>query len=678
MISVIIPVYNQEDSLHICLNSVLKQTYQNFEVICIDDASTDSSLDILKYFSMKDSRIKVLKNDFKIGLGYSKNRGLEEADGNYVVFLDGGDWFDFNAFDLLVNNIKKNNSDVLLFKSTISDGQGIFSFKEFENIVFSKFKNGYFNHFDLKKTELFELEKNISNQFYLKSFLDENKINFQNEDRINENIPFVYKVITSANKISSIDDRLINIHKKISDLSNSNLERLFDCFDIVHSIIEVFLDNNQLYNYYKKELLNHIFKWLYEKYCGVDNQVKERFFYEVQNVFKVLLKDYSLHEDISMHVDKKILDFFKFDEIIRMINNPPKMSIILPVYNTERDLPNVLESIVHQTIGFENIELIIIDDCSTDGSGEIIENYSKKYENVFPIFLFENSGSPSKPRNIGIRNATSDYIMFHDSDDCFELDSCEYLYKYTVDEDVDFVSGMITRNDNDIENFELAISPWHFIINEYDEFKDKEINELLSSDELFKLKVNSFKENKYILADYSLNSKLLKRSLFTENNIKFLEYLNGAEDSVVLFNLLIKTKSFIFINKVVFGYNVHRPDSLTHNFSLKTIQTRPRAYKLMYDIAVSNNVKDLFIELLLWRKLNYWVNHHLIKAPDLYFEDILLIFKSYQNLFSECYSFPDIPNFLKDICKDIKEGFFDDAVNKIIEKRLEYFESFKE
>ena len=86
MISVIVPVYTREDSLHICLNSILKQTYQNFEVICIDDDSTHSSLDILKYFSMKDSRIKVLKNDFTMGLGYCRNRGLEGANGDYIVF----------------------------------------------------------------------------------------------------------------------------------------------------------------------------------------------------------------------------------------------------------------------------------------------------------------------------------------------------------------------------------------------------------------------------------------------------------------------------------------------------------------------------------------------------------------------------------------------------------------
>ena len=92
MISVIVPVYNVEDYLHVCINSILNQTYQDFEIICVDDASTDSSLEILEYFSLKDSRVKVLKNDSNKGPGYSRNRGLDVAKGEYVSFLDADDW----------------------------------------------------------------------------------------------------------------------------------------------------------------------------------------------------------------------------------------------------------------------------------------------------------------------------------------------------------------------------------------------------------------------------------------------------------------------------------------------------------------------------------------------------------------------------------------------------------
>lgn len=672
MISVIIPIHNVEDTLRICLNSVLKQTYSNFEIICIDDNSSDSSLEILEYFANKDSRVKILKNNFNRGLGYSRNIGLEKAKGDYVIFLNGKDWLNFNAFEILIDIARKNSLDILFFKDSIyyNDPFNVV-INEFTNFDF-KFENKIFNHFDLKKNELFEIEKNIYNKLFLKSFLHENNIKFTNENRINDEIPFLFKSIIYANKISLIKNNLYN-YSNMNSLSNLNPERLFDCFDIVYLIIDIFLDNAQIYKFYKKELLNYIFLGLNETYNQIDKKFKERFYMEIQNVLKNFIKNYKLYEDILSYIDENILIFFKFDEIMSIINNPPKTSIIMPVYNNERDLPHVLDSIVNQTIGLENLEVIVIDDCSTDKSGEIIDIYSKKYKNIYPIHLYENSESPSKPRNMGIRNATSDYIMFHDSDDCFKLDACEILYETMQNEDVDFVSGMIMRNDNNKEIFELTYVPWKSILEHYDKFKKENIEKILESEDLFKLRINSIEENKFVLADNSLNSKLLKKSLFVENNIKYPEYLNGAEDSVVLFSCLIKSKTFVFVNKVVFSYNVHRADSLTHNFSLKTIQSRPEAYKLMYDIAISNNKKDLFIDFVLWYKLGYWIDEHLIKAPNLDSDDILSLFKKYQILFGECLLHSPLPVFLKEICEDVKNSYFEGAVLKIMEKRQHYF-----
>ena len=94
-----------------------------------------------------------------------------------------------------------------------------------------------------------------------------------------------------------------------------------------------------------------------------------------------------------------------------------KVSVIMPVYNAEEYLGNALDSVINQSMGFENIELILVDDKSTDNSRNIIEEYSNIYYNIKPIFLDENSGCPGIPRNVGIKNASSDYIMFIDNDD---------------------------------------------------------------------------------------------------------------------------------------------------------------------------------------------------------------------------------------------------------------------
>ena len=105
-----------------------------------------------------------------------------------------------------------------------------------------------------------------------------------------------------------------------------------------------------------------------------------------------------------------------------------KISIIIPVFNVEDYIDNAFQSIYNQTFNFEDIEIIFIDDNSTDNSLEIIEKYAKKYRNVISIHLDTNSGTAGKPRNIGMSHATADYIMFLDPDDLFTDDACEILY----------------------------------------------------------------------------------------------------------------------------------------------------------------------------------------------------------------------------------------------------------
>lgn len=346
------------------------------------------------------------------------------------------------------------------------------------------------------------------------------------------------------------------------------------------------------------------------------------------------------------------------------------MSIVVPVFNTEDYLPNVLESIVNQSVGLENIEVLLVDDCSTDESWNIINEYSKKYENIIGIHLLENSHSPSKPRNIGVRNASSDYIIFQDSDDGFTEDACECLYDVMVEEDVDLVTGMITRNDFIEDDYELAFSPWDLVFNQYENYRERDVKKLLESRELLKLKLNSIDDNPVVLNDYALNSIIFKKSFLTKNNIQFPEYLNGGEDAVFLFNSYIKAEGIVFINKVIYNYNTQRSDSLTHNFSLNTIKTRPKAYRLMYDSSILNNKKDMYVENILSGKIPYWFNEHIFKAPDLDDDLLLSIFKSQQILFSECIDYKlNFSDIVKSICQDIKDNNFADAIKKINDYR---------
>ena len=319
MISVVIPVYNVENYLHVCINSVLKQTYQDFEIICIEDGSTDSSLEILEYFSNKDSRIQIIRNDSNKGPGYSRNRGLDVAKGKYISFLDGDDWISPDTFEILVKKIEQYNLDLLFFKNIVYyEEPREFGFEEYYDMEFmNKFVNQVFNHWDLNKTELFSISSPPWNKFYLKSFLDENNIRFPNENLIYEDNPFFYKAITSAKRVSIIDNYLHNRRRRYGSITMFNDESLFDYINIMYKIFDVFFENKDLYEYYKIEILNFIFSSVFMgKYNQIDDEFKEEFYKRVQEAYKVYIKKYDLYKDIKENVNQDVLEFFKFDDIV--------------------------------------------------------------------------------------------------------------------------------------------------------------------------------------------------------------------------------------------------------------------------------------------------------------------------------------------------------------------------
>ena len=116
-----------------------------------------------------------------------------------------------------------------------------------------------------------------------------------------------------------------------------------------------------------------------------------------------------------------------------------KVSVIIPVYNADKYLKTAIESVINQTFGFENIELIIVNDKSSDNTRSIIEEYSSKYENIIDIHLDKNSGYPGKPRNVGIEKASAPYLIFLDADDEYLPEAFQIYYDMIIKEKSDFV-----------------------------------------------------------------------------------------------------------------------------------------------------------------------------------------------------------------------------------------------
>lgn len=141
MFSVIVPVYNVENYLERCLNSLVNQTYKNIEIICVNDGSTDNSLNVLENFKNTHSSTNITiisqKNE---GLSAARNKGLSTAKGDYISFIDSDDWIDYNYYEVCYNLLSKTNCDIVFtnMKSVKNDEVIPNSRKEISTNDFSK------------------------------------------------------------------------------------------------------------------------------------------------------------------------------------------------------------------------------------------------------------------------------------------------------------------------------------------------------------------------------------------------------------------------------------------------------------------------------------------------------------------------------------------------------------
>ncbi len=124
LISIIVPVYNVEKYLERCMNSLLNQTYDNIEIILVDDGSPDNCPKMCDEYALKDNRVKVIHKQ-NAGLGFARNSGLEIANGQYIVFVDSDDYVTTDMCEKLYNAAVKNNSDVVYGGIYYTDGQKI-------------------------------------------------------------------------------------------------------------------------------------------------------------------------------------------------------------------------------------------------------------------------------------------------------------------------------------------------------------------------------------------------------------------------------------------------------------------------------------------------------------------------------------------------------------------------
>ena len=118
-VSIIVPIFNKEDYIESCLDSLLEQTLKDIEIICVNDASTDSSLELVKQRAIDDQRIKIINHKQNLGTGQARKHGVEAANGEYILFVDSDDSLEIETCEKLYEKIKKEKVDILHFGTNV-------------------------------------------------------------------------------------------------------------------------------------------------------------------------------------------------------------------------------------------------------------------------------------------------------------------------------------------------------------------------------------------------------------------------------------------------------------------------------------------------------------------------------------------------------------------------------
>lgn len=215
-ISIIIPVYNVAEYLPECLDSIVSQTLEDFEIICINDGSSDNSLAILQEYKSKDSRIKIIDKENE-GSGIARNLGLSIATGEYVYFVDSDDWLENNTvLEKMYNAAEKDCLDILIFGGyscytkcgKLIKWKGSYKL----NTLNKKYFNDVFGAKDIKK-DIFKFPSTAWTKLYRREFLIKNNIKFQHIKAGQDQLLFFHSMIL-ANRIKVLNEYLYCYRKE--------------------------------------------------------------------------------------------------------------------------------------------------------------------------------------------------------------------------------------------------------------------------------------------------------------------------------------------------------------------------------------------------------------------------------------------------------------------------------
>jgi len=255
-VSVIMPIYNAYDYLRPAVDSVLDQTMREIELICVDDGSTDHSLDILKEYQSADCRVRIITEN-NAGPSWARNKGLSRARGEYVIFLDADDFYEPTLLERLYDLAVRDRLDIAVTEYDLyNDSTAVFEKKikcEREDIFTPGAVISKNDHPD----EIFQCVSNfVWNKMFRREFLEEKELTFDNELRVFEDVYFVMTSISQAERIGKNFDLLIH-HRVYSEQSKNRLFRKYHTqVPELYTRIKTFLMKRGVYAPLSRSFLN--------------------------------------------------------------------------------------------------------------------------------------------------------------------------------------------------------------------------------------------------------------------------------------------------------------------------------------------------------------------------------------------------------------------------------------
>ena len=263
-ISIIIPVYNAEKHINKCIESIINQTYKNLEIICINDGSIDSSLDILETFAKHDDRIKVINTE-NHGASVARNIGLDNVTGDYIMFVDSDDWIELNTCQIALDTLIKHNVDIVMW-DYYSESKNLSSPKNiFDNDVFFD-KSDVINNihrrmfgpvdFELSKPQNIDSLCTLWGKLYKSEYILKNNIKLYDIKKIGsfEDGLFNISVLEYVDSAYYLHKQLYHYRKNSTSITNTYRACLRQQHEHMFNYLDNYIVEHQLSDTYRKAL----------------------------------------------------------------------------------------------------------------------------------------------------------------------------------------------------------------------------------------------------------------------------------------------------------------------------------------------------------------------------------------------------------------------------------------